>query len=192
MLAEEMARWLNVPVRLICVSAAREAYEAMVRGHGDVCFLADEPARRHHVAFTPPYLTLEGVYAVHEGSAMTDSTQVDRAGVNISVRRGSAYELFLTRTITMAGLVRAGDEVEAFEGGLDVLAGVRQPVEAYIRRAGGCVLEPPFMQINQAVGVPEGSSNRALAAVSSWLRRAMRAPGIVGEMERLQAVAEGT
>ncbi|WP_248580595.1 hypothetical protein [Nocardioides sp. InS609-2] len=51
-----------------------------------------EPARAAtEVAFTAPYVVIEGVYAVPQGSDRTTPADVDRAGVRIGVKKGSAY-----------------------------------------------------------------------------------------------------
>ena len=68
-----------------------------------------EPARAEQVAFTAPYVLIEGVYAVPDDSPLRTVADVDAAGVRIGVKLGSAYDLFLTRTLARATLVR-GDE----------------------------------------------------------------------------------
>ncbi|MGO4250480.1 transporter substrate-binding domain-containing protein [Paenarthrobacter sp. RAF54_2] len=169
-LAREMATWLDCPVHFVCVEAARDAYSAMVERTADVCFLANEHKRREHVAFTPPYVVLEGVYATRPQAPFEDATQVDRAGVRIAVRRGSAYDLYLTRTINEAQLVRAESETDAYvQKGLEVVAGVRQPLTAYASSSGDRILEPPFMRIQQSIGLPRDTSDELVQAVADWL-----------------------
>lgn len=67
-IAREIGRRLGVPVELLCFDAARTSFEAMASGAADICFLAVEPAREAEVAFTAPYVVIEGVYAVPVGS----------------------------------------------------------------------------------------------------------------------------
>jgi polar amino acid transport system substrate-binding protein len=86
-LARAIAARLEVPVDLVCFAAARESYEAMVTGRADVCFLAIEPAHAAEVAFTPPYVVIEGVYAVPAQSPITTNAHVDRHG-GFGNRRG--------------------------------------------------------------------------------------------------------
>jgi polar amino acid transport system substrate-binding protein len=189
-LAQELAAWLRVPLELAFADAARDAYGAMAGGRVDVCFLANEPARQEHVAFTPPYLVLEGVYATRSRAAFADSTQVDREGVRIAVRRGSAYDLYLSRTITAAQLVRADSETDAYERlGLEVVAGVRQPLEEYASSSGDHILEPPFMRIEQAVGLPRDTPREAIAAVAGWLEHIRTTEPVRRELERRGAQA---
>ncbi len=149
-LAREIANRVGVPVDLHCFAAARESFEDLVTGRADIAFLAIEPARAAEVAFTAPYLLIEGVYAVPADSPITEPADVDRPGVRVGVKRGSAYDLFLTRTLQHATLVRTD---EAVYDGMDVAAGIRQPLTAFVEADGGYrLLEDRFMQIRQAVG----------------------------------------
>ncbi len=188
-LATGLAEWLDVRLILDCYSSARETYAAMARGDDDVCFLADVAQRREHLTFTDPYLELEGVFAARPLRGMGDAGDIDHAGVTIAVRKGSAYDLFLSSSIKSAELVRAHDEVSLFEQRqLDVLAGIREPVEAYASEAGLTVLAPPFMQIHQAVGLPRTVSTNALTAIAAWLRQTRSSPPIRQELRRLRVL----
>ena len=94
---------LGVPVELVCFGAAEGLAEPRFQDdRADVCFLAVDPARAETVAFTAPYAVIEGVYAARDGSFAT-ADDVDRPGVRIGVKQGSAYDLFLTRTLRARG-----------------------------------------------------------------------------------------
>lgn len=153
-IAREVASRLNVPVEFICFDAARKSYEAMLANRADVCFLAVEPAREAEIAFTPPYVVIEGVFMVPQDSPLTSVAQVDTAGVRVGVNRGSAYDLFLSRTLRHASIVRGEDGVQEFSArGLEAAAGVRQPLAEFAGRHDGVrLIEERFMQIFQAVG----------------------------------------
>jgi ABC-type amino acid transport substrate-binding protein len=71
-------------------------------GQADICFLPIEPAREAEVAFTAPYVLIEGVFAVPSQSQPSAVGDVDSSGVRIGVKRGSAYDLFLSRTLRHA------------------------------------------------------------------------------------------
>ena len=157
-LAREVADRLGVGVQFLCFDAARKSFEALTRGNADIGFLAIEPAREAQVSFTAPYAIIEGVYAVPDNSRLKSVADIDRAGVRIGVKEGSAYDLFLTRTLKNAEIVRGSDGTEIFEKErLDVAAGVRQPLVAYVdSRPGLRLIEPRFMEIRQAVAIPKG------------------------------------
>ncbi len=111
---------LDVPLELVCFDAARSSLEAMTDGRADLCFLAVDPARADAVAFTAPYVVIEGVYVVPAGADLTTPDDVDRPGVRVGVKQGSAYDLFLTRTLRHATVVRGAEGVDVFrEQGLE-------------------------------------------------------------------------
>ncbi|GAA1932669.1 transporter substrate-binding domain-containing protein [Nocardioides hwasunensis] len=178
-IAGSVADWLGVPLELHCVDAARDSYAAIVEGRVDLCFLANEPAREEGVVFTAPYVLIEGVYVTDADSPLTTSGEVDRDGVRIGVRQGSAYDLFLTRSLQHAEIVRAAEATDVFEEqGLDVAAGVRQPMEDYVAASGRRILEPAFMEIRQSVGLPRSLDPAAVSAVAAHLEQ-LKASGFV-------------
>jgi polar amino acid transport system substrate-binding protein len=159
-IAREMARRLGVPVSFQCFDAARKSFEALRTGAADVAFLAIEPARAAEVEFSAAYVLIEGVYAVAADSPIRTADDVDRPGVRVGVKEGSAYDLFLTRTLENAEVVRGADGIDAFrELGLDVAAGIRQPLTRHVAADPGLQLvEPRFMEIRQAVAVARDHS----------------------------------
>ncbi|RZU15439.1 polar amino acid transport system substrate-binding protein [Kribbella rubisoli] len=153
-IARELARRLDLPLELVCFDAARKSFEAMTTGQADICFLAIDPARAEEVAFTAPYVVIEGVYAVPRDSQLATVAEVDADGVRIGVKQGSAYDLYLTRTLQQATVVRGEEGVDVFRAeGLEAAAGIRQPIAAYVAEHPDLrVIDERFMQIQQAVG----------------------------------------
>jgi polar amino acid transport system substrate-binding protein len=153
-IAGEVAKRLGVPVEFVCFDAARKSFEAMKSGQADICFLAIEPAREADVAFTAPYIVIEGVYAVPADSDIRTVADVDRPGVRVGVKHGSAYDLFLTRTLQHASIVRGTDGVDVFRSdNLEVAAGIREPMTEFAGRNPDVrLISERFMQIRQAVG----------------------------------------
>jgi polar amino acid transport system substrate-binding protein len=153
-LAREIGARLGVPVELVCFDAARKSFEAMTAGRADICFLAVEPAREAEVAFTAPYVVIEGVFVVPRESAFIQAADVDSPSVRIGVKRGSAYDLFLTRTLVHADVVRGEEGVDEFRAqGLEAAAGIRQPMTEFAGTHPEVrVIEERFMEIRQAVG----------------------------------------
>jgi polar amino acid transport system substrate-binding protein len=179
-IAREIGRRLDIPVRLLCFDAARDSYQAMVDGDADVCFLAVEPARETTVAFTAPYVVIDGVFAVPRDSDITRTADVDRAGVRVGVKRGSAYDLFLSRTLRHAKIVRGdGDPAGLFARGLDVAAGIRQPMAAFVAAHPDFrLLDERFMGIRQAVGTTTTRSPETLAFLGGLVEE-LKAGGFV-------------
>jgi len=165
-IARELARRLGVPLDFIPYDAAGKVSADATRGTWDIAFLARDPERAKEIQFTPPYVVIEGAYLVRDNSPLKANEEVDRPGVRISVSRASAYDLYLSRVIKAATLVRAPSppaSVELFVNErLEALAGVKQPLIAYAASHPGYrVLPGRFMVIEQALAIPH---DRPLAA----------------------------
>ena len=178
-LVRELGARLGVPVELVCFGAAKDSLAALQEDRADVCFLAVDPARAETVAFTAPYAVIEGVYAAHDASFAT-ADDVDRPGVRIGVKQGSAYDLFLTRTLQHAEVVRGAEGTSVYaEQRLDVAAGIRQPVTDFAATEPGLrVLEPRFMEIRQAVGTTRARSEDTVAYLRAFVEE-LKADGFV-------------
>jgi len=181
-LARELARRLGKPVVFVEFDSAGAIVEAIERDAWDVAFLGGDPKRAERIAFTAPYVTIEGAYLVPAGSPLAKNEDVDRAGVRIAVGKGSAYDLFLKREIKAATLVEAPTSAGAVDlfvsEKLDVAAGVKQPLEAYAKTHPDVRLLPGrFMVINQAIGAPKTRS--AAAAYLSDFAEELKASGFV-------------
>ncbi|KUF13391.1 transporter substrate-binding domain-containing protein [Streptomyces silvensis] len=184
-LAREVAARLAVPVRFVCFDAARKSYAAMAEGDADLCFLALDPDREKDVAFSAPYVHIEGVYAAPVGSSFASAEDVDRDGVRVGVKKGSAYDLHLSRALRHATVVRGVDGVDVFHAeGLDVAAGIRQPLTAHVHQHAELrLLEPAFMTIRQAVGTTRERSSTTVRFLRELVAELV-ASGFVAEALR--------
>lgn len=180
-LAHELGQRLGVPVDLHPFDGAGKVFEAVKGGGIDILFLAIEPVRAAEIAFTAPYVIIEGVYMVPKDSPLNTVADVDRAGVRIGVSKGAAYDLFLTRTIKHASLVRGEDGFAVFkQERLEAAAGVKQPVVAYVRTDPSVrMIDGRFMEIRQAMGTPQGRP--AGAAYLSRFVEEMKASGFIAD-----------
>lgn len=185
-LSKELAKRLGVPVEFVTFEAAGKVFEALKAGAWDVAFLAVEPVRAAEIDFSPPYVLIEGTYMVPKDSPLKAVEDVDRAGVRIAVGRASAYDLYLTRTIKNATLVRAATGggkamIDLFNADkLEAVAGVKQPLVEYARTDPNVrVMDGRFMVIQQAMGTPKGRD-----AGARYLRmfiEEMKASGFVAD-----------
>ncbi|TWP33923.1 transporter substrate-binding domain-containing protein [Leekyejoonella antrihumi] len=185
-IAREVARRLDVPVEFVCFDAARKSFEAITAGRADIGFLAIEPVRAAEVAFTPPYAVIEGVFAVPDDSALRSMPEVDRAGVRIGVKEGSAYDLFLTRTLAHATLVRGPEGSEVFlSEGLEAGAGIRQPMTAFVAAQPGVrLVDEAFMQIQQAMSTRKDRAPETLELLASLIEELKTSGFIADALER--------
>lgn len=170
-LARALAEQLGVAVELVVFDAAAKSVEAVKSGQADIGFFAIDPLRSDGIAFSAAYVLIEGAYLVRQGSALTDNAQVDLPGTRVMVGKGSAYDLYLSRQIKSAQLLRAPTSPTVvdrmLEENADVAAGVKQQLQADAARLGGLRLLPGrFMVIEQAMGVQAGRG----AAAEQWLR----------------------
>lgn len=182
-LAQALAKQLSVPLTLIPVESAGKSVEAVTQGQADIGFFAIDPVRGKGIAFTPPYVLIEGSYLVKQGSPLTNNAEVDQTKHTVVVGKGSAYDLFLTRELKEAQLVRAPTSplvVPFFlNGTYDVAAGVKQQLESDARKTEGLRLLPGrFMVIEQAMGQPNHVSKRAQETLANFVNE-MKSNGFV-------------
>ena len=182
-IARALGARLGLPVQLTCFQAARESFESMSRGLADICFLAIDPAREETVAFTAPYAVIEGVFAVPHESSLLSASDVDRPGIRVGVKEGSAYDLYLTRTLEHATLVRGPEGTTVFaDERLEVAAGIRQPMVDFLAvRPDLRLLEPRFMEIRQAVGTTRARSRETTIAFLRTFVEDLKSSGFVAD-----------
>ena len=193
-LATALAQRLGVPAELLVVEKAADSVAAVTEGRADIGFFAVDPARGQDIAFTAPYLLIEGVYMVCHASPLQHNDEVDALNHRVVVGQGSAYDLFLSRALQHATIVRAPSSpavVEVFLAqGCEVAAGVKQQLEADAQRLPGLrVLPGHFMVIQQAMGTAKAAGTQAAAYVaafveeakaSGWVAQALQRHGISG------------
>lgn len=182
-LATEFAARLGLPLELVVVDAAGKSVDAVTNEAADIGFFAIDPVRGAGIAFTAPYLLIEGCYLVREASPLADNAEVDTAGRRVTVGKGSAYDLHLTRELKHATIERAPTSpavVDHFLAhGHDVAAGVKQQLEADALRLGGLRLLPGrFMVIRQAMGLPKSRGAEAAARLAAYVEE-QKASGFV-------------
>jgi polar amino acid transport system substrate-binding protein len=192
-LARALAAQLGLPLELVVFDAAGKSVQAVTQEQADIGFFAIDPLRGEGIAFTPAYVLIEGSYMVRHDSPISQNAEVDQAPHRVAVGQGSAYDLFLTRELQHAVIVRAPTSpavVDVFlSQQLEVAAGVRQQLEADAARLPGLrVLPGRFMVIQQAMGLPK-SRGAAAAALLSRFVEDMKASGFVAQALARHGVA---
>jgi len=190
-LARELARRLGVGITYVTYDTAGKLADGVRSDAWDVAFLAGEPERAQEIAFSPPYVQIEGTYMVRRDSPLKAVADVDRAGTRVAVGNKTAYDLFLTRNLKQAELVRSPtslDAIAAFgaDAKLDAVAGVRQTLTMAAQKDKNLrVMDDSFQVIRQASGVPRGRAEAAryLSAfieemkASGFVKRSLEASG---------------
>jgi polar amino acid transport system substrate-binding protein len=160
-LGHELGQRLGVPVALLPYPNPGELADAAPNGVWDVGFIGAEPQRAHAIDFTPAYVEIEATYLVPPGSPLQSVADVDRPGIRIAAPARSAYELYLSRTLQHAQLVREQGGDNAFkrfvDDRLDALAGLRpRLVTDQEALPGSRLLDGRFTAVQQAAGTPKG------------------------------------
>ena len=160
-LGRELGQRLGVPVALLPYPIPGELADAAPTGVWDVGFIGAEPQRAHAIDFTAAYVEIEATYLVPPGSPLQSIADVDRPEVRIAAPARSAYELYLSRTLQHAQLVREEGAENTFKrfvaDGLDALAGLRpRLVTDQEALPGSRLLAGRFHAVQQAAGTPKG------------------------------------
>lgn len=183
-LARELARRLGAPMTIVPYTSAGAMADGAKSGAWDVAFLATDPGRSGDIAFTAAYVEIDSTYLVPAGSPITSLADVDKPGVRIAVSEKSAYDLFLSRALKQATLVRTpGVDASVtmfFRDKLDALASLKPVlVDLADQHPGSRVLDGAFTSVQQAVGTPQGRP-----AAAAYLRRFVedaKASGLVAK-----------
>lgn len=183
-LARALAERLGLEIRFVSFDSAGLVFDAVKDGLWDLAFMAIDPRRAEGVDFTAPYVFIEGTYLVPKDAVWQSVDEFDQAGLRIAVGRGAAYDLFLSRHLQRAELVRVATSeaaIHAFvDGQADCVAGVRQPLEAFAaEHAQYRVIEDSFTTIRQAMAVPKGRKT-AQAFLETFIAE-MKASGFIAQ-----------
>jgi polar amino acid transport system substrate-binding protein len=188
-LARALAERLGVEIELVVFDTAGKSVEAVSDERADIGFFAIDPLRGASIAFTAPYVLIEGYYLVRDASPIRRNDEVDVPTNRVAVGLGSAYDLFLTRELKQATIVRAPSSpavVQTFlDQQLEVAAGVKQQLEADAARSSGLrLLNERFMVIQQAMGVPKSRGDAAAAFLRAYVEDQKRSGFVAQALAR--------
>lgn len=192
-LARELAKRLGVPVEIVAYDSVGAMVDGAKAGAWDIAFLGSDPARASEISFSAAYVELEATYLVAAGSPLRAAADVDREGVRVAAPARANYELYLSRTLARAQLVRAQDAAAAFDllasGKVEALAGLTQAlIGLSAKLPGSRILDGRFMAVQQSVGTPKGRDAGAAylrgfveeAKASGLVAQAIQKTGAVG------------
>ena len=165
-LGQELARRLGLPIQFVPHPNPGALADAANKNIWDVGFLGAEPQRANEIDFTAAYVEIESTYLVPAGSALKHANEVDRKGVRIIVPAKAAYELYLSRTINNAELIKEAGADASFkrfvDEKFDALAGLKpRLISDQAKLPGSVIVEGSFTAVQQAAGVPKGRANAA-------------------------------
>ena len=156
-LGRELGKRLGVPVEFVRFKQAGHLADGVRDGSCEVGFLGAEPQRANEIAFTKAYLEIPVTFLVPAGSRIKTIDDVDREGVRVAVSARSAYDLYLSRTLKNAELMRVEGIDASYElfvkQNLDVLAGLKPRLVSDAEKLPGSrVLEGQVTGVQQAAG----------------------------------------
>ncbi len=195
-MARAVAERLGIPFEYVTFPSPGAVADAVSEDRWDIALIAQEPKRAETITFSPAYAEIEATYLVRGESDLRAHEDVDRPGVRIAVSARSAYDLYLSRTLRHAELVRgeglAGALALFASEGLDALAGLRPALIEDARTVPGArVLDGAFTSVRQAIGVrPEQGDAAAFLArlvvelrEDGTIRRFIERHGMTGRLE---------
>ncbi|WP_300552175.1 ABC transporter substrate-binding protein [Limnohabitans sp. Rim8] len=190
-LSRRLAKQLGLSIEWRVFKKADESVQCVRSDAADIGFFAIDPVRGEGLHFSPPYVQIEGAYMVRNDSPLQNNDEVDQAGHRVTAGAGSAYDLFLTRHLKHATIVRAPSSpavVDMFMAEqLDVAAGVKQQLQADAMRLPGLRLLPGrFMVIHQAMGIPATRSAQAREHLNAFVEEAKRSGWVAEAFVRHQ------
>jgi polar amino acid transport system substrate-binding protein len=190
-LSRKLAAQLGLDIEWRVLQKADASVQCVRADEADIGFFAIDPVRGEGLHFSPPYVQIEGAYLVRSDSPLQSNDEVDQAKNRVTVGTGSAYDLFLTRHLKHAPIVRAPSSpavVDVFMAEqLEVAAGVKQQLEADAMRLPGVRLLPGrFMVIHQAMGMPAKRSAQAREHLNAFVEDAKRSGWVAEAFVRHQ------
>ena len=184
-MAAAIADDMGVDIKYVPFATPGELADAVSDGAWDIGLIGAEPARAEHIDFSAAYVEIEATYLVLENSPLKQLEEVDQPGIRIAVSARSAYDLYLTRHLKHAELVRAEGLDASYElfvqEGLDALAGLKPRLLFDVETLGQArLIEGRFTAVQQAIGTPANRKNGA-AYLRSFVETA-KASGLVAQL----------
>ena len=186
--AAKIAEHLGVPVAYVPFPAPGDLADAVGDGVWDIGLIGAEPSRAEKIAFTAAYVEIEATYMVPAGSSIQTIEEVDQPGIRVAVSGRSAYDLFLTRNLRHAELLRAkglpGATKLFLDEKLDALAGLRPPMTEDLPNIPGArILDGRFTAVQQAVGTAK-ANEAASAFLSEFVEESKRTGLVAGLIDK--------
>ncbi len=151
----------------------------------DVSSLVIDPERAEQVDFSNPWVQSDLTYLVRFGSSIHSVADVDKPGIRVAVPRGDGSDLYLTRTLKRAELIRTDSHAAAVEllrtGEADAKSSPRPVlITESVTLPGSRVLDDGYAEIYFAALVPKGRTAR-LAYINEFVEDA-KVSGLVGRI----------
>lgn len=191
-LGRALAQRLGVPFEPVGYANPASLVKSFGTNEWDIAFLAFDPARAKEVDFSPPYMEVDNTYLVTAKSKVATVERADQSGVTIAVPERSAPDLFLSRNLKSAQVLRVPGGAEAAievlrSGKADAYAENAHMLSLYADRLPGArVLEGRYTVIQHSIATPKGKMTASeyvktfveAAKADGTLAEAIRAAGL--------------
>ena len=176
-LAARLATEIGAQMQPVIYDGAGKVFADAENDIWDIGFLAIDTMRAQKIAFTAPYIVIEATYAVRADAPFKDVDDIDRAGVHVLTASGSAYDMYLTKTLKQATLERFGTPPESFAafkaGQCDAVAGVRASLDGVFGDDPAYRILPGVLtSVRQAMVLPHHEDPR-ITALNDFVARAL-------------------
>jgi polar amino acid transport system substrate-binding protein len=106
-LGNALARRMGVPFEPVLYPSVGALLDSGKSGAWDVAFVGFSPARAEEWDFSAMHLEVEFGYLIPGGSSISTMADVDRPGIRVAVQEKSQPDIFVSRTLKNATVVRA-------------------------------------------------------------------------------------
>ena len=128
-LGKELARRMGVPFEPVLYPSIGALLDSGKSGGWDVAFIGFSPARAKEWDFAAVHLEVEFGYLVPGGSSISTIADVDRPGIRVAVQERALPDIFISRTLKNAEVVRASSNA----GTVEMLKSRRADVQGSIK-----------------------------------------------------------
>ena len=128
-LGKELARRIGVPMEPVLYPSIGALHDAGKSGAWDIAQFGFSPERAKEWDFSAMHLEVEFGYLIPGGSSIGAMADVDRLGTRVAVQEKSGPDVFFTRTLKNAVVIRASSNPGALEalksGRADVVGSIK-------------------------------------------------------------------
>ena len=128
-LGKELARRIGVPFEPVLYPSIGALLDSGKSGAWDIAFVGFSPERAKEWDFTALHLEVEFGYLIPGGSSISTMADVDRPGIRVAVQEKSGPDIFFSRTLKNAVVIRASSNPGALEllksGRADVMGSIK-------------------------------------------------------------------
>ncbi|CAE8625276.1 unnamed protein product [Polarella glacialis] len=191
-MAREIAGQLGVPLQIIPFAHPDKLCEAAASSSWDISLVGADPDRAAHIDFTAAYCEIQVTCLLPQSSGLRSLAELDVPGTRIAVKGGGAYDLWLSRNLKHAQLVRADTLDTSYDvfhaDSLEALAGLRPKLLSDLEKHPGSyrLMDAHFMAVQQAVGCLKCSdgSRAGIDFLREFVARSKASGLVQGLLER--------